>query len=120
MSQLDTPSPWASPAPPPAGYPSPPVPVAAAVPPEAPAAADPARTITFGVPTSAIGHPAVDIVPPAPGSTHEDVARAWITHLHEVTRDLSAVLAILPHGTVRKVLADSGPLVGALVEAGVL
>ena len=120
MSNQPPQSPWG---PPPAPYPSPdPAPAPAPGPgPELdddPPAAG--RPIAFGIPAALVhGGPAVDVVAPPAGASTEDVARGWVSHLATVAQEFSAVLSVLPHGVVRKVLDEAGPVVEKLAR-GVL
>lgn len=84
---------------------------------EAAAAALPPTAI-FGVPSSAIGHPPVDVVDPPAGWTTEEIARAWITHLRGAVGVFRGVLAVLPHGDVEKVLSEAGALAEQLARIG--
>jgi len=80
----------------------------------------PGRQITFGVPAADVhGGPAVEVVTPPAGATTEDVARSWVRHVSVVAQEFAAVLAVLPHGTVRKVLQEAGPLIEQ-ISRGVL
>lgn len=118
--QPQPPNPWA---PPPAPYPDPAAPIPAPAPP-APELDDdppgPGRQIAFGVPAAQVhGGPAVDVVAPPAGASTEDVARAWVGHLANAAAEFSAVLAVLPHGVVRKVLDEAGPVVEKLARGAI-